>query len=74
LLAWCPDGCTEAVMQAHGFTIEQIVELIRAGLVYRTFGFNSAGRERYCQLVRLAAASPLFLIIHDKSSRSHFSV
>ena len=28
LLASCPDGCTEAVMQAHGFTIEQIAELI----------------------------------------------
>ena len=35
LLASCPDGCTEAVMQAHGFTIEQIAELIRAGLATR---------------------------------------
>ena len=35
LLASCSDGCTEAVMQAHGFTIEQIAELIRAGLATR---------------------------------------
>jgi hypothetical protein len=32
LLASCPDGCTEAIMLAHGFTIEQMVELVRTGL------------------------------------------
>ena len=32
LLASCRDGCTEAVMLAHGFTVEQMVEIIRAGL------------------------------------------
>jgi hypothetical protein len=32
LLASCRDGCTEAIMLAHGFTIPQMVELIRAGL------------------------------------------
>jgi hypothetical protein len=32
LLASCPDGCTEAIMLAHGFSIEQMVELVRAGL------------------------------------------
>jgi hypothetical protein len=32
LLASCPDGCTEAIMLAHGCTIPQVVELIRAGL------------------------------------------
>jgi hypothetical protein len=32
LLASCRDGCTEAIMLAHGFTIEQMVELVRAGL------------------------------------------
>jgi hypothetical protein len=31
LLAFC-DGCTEAMMLAHGFTIAQMVELVRAGL------------------------------------------
>jgi hypothetical protein len=32
LLAGSRDGCTEAIMLAHGFTIEQMVELIHAGL------------------------------------------
>jgi hypothetical protein len=32
LLASCRDGCTEAIMLAHGFSIEQVVELVRAGL------------------------------------------
>jgi hypothetical protein len=29
LLASCRDGCTEAMMLAHGFTIPQMVELLR---------------------------------------------
>jgi hypothetical protein len=32
LLAGSPDGCTEALMLAHGFTVKQMVELVRAGL------------------------------------------
>jgi hypothetical protein len=32
LLACCRDGCTEAMMIAHGFTIEQMVGLVRGGL------------------------------------------
>jgi hypothetical protein len=32
LLASCRDGCTEAILLAHGFTIPQMVELVRAGL------------------------------------------
>jgi hypothetical protein len=32
LLASSRDGCTEAIMPAHGFTIEQMVELVRAGV------------------------------------------
>jgi hypothetical protein len=30
LLASTRDGCTEAIMLAHGFTVELMVELIRA--------------------------------------------
>jgi hypothetical protein len=30
LLASCRDGCTEAIMLAHGFTIPLMVELVRA--------------------------------------------
>jgi hypothetical protein len=36
LLSSCRDGCTEALMIAHGFTVEQIVELVRAGLATAT--------------------------------------
>ena len=31
LLASCADGCTEAILIAHGFTVEQMVELVRIG-------------------------------------------
>jgi hypothetical protein len=31
LLAASSDGCTEAIMIAHGFTIKQMVELVHAG-------------------------------------------
>jgi hypothetical protein len=36
LLASCHDDCTEAVMLAHGFTVDQVVELVRAGLASAT--------------------------------------
>jgi hypothetical protein len=32
LLASCRDGCMEAIMLAHGFTVPQMVNLVRAGL------------------------------------------
>ena len=32
LIAWSPDGMTEAMLLAHGFTVEMLVDLIRAGL------------------------------------------
>ena len=32
LLAASPDGCTEALMFANGFTAELLVELVRAGV------------------------------------------
>jgi hypothetical protein len=32
LLAASPDGCTEALMFANGFTAELLIELVRAGL------------------------------------------
>ena len=32
LAASAADGCTEAVMLAHGFSIDMLVELINAGL------------------------------------------
>jgi hypothetical protein len=36
LLAVSPDGCTEAIMLAHGFTVPQMVELVHAGLATAT--------------------------------------
>jgi hypothetical protein len=39
LLAASPDGCTEAIMVAHGFTVDMMVKLVRAGLA-------TAGTER----------------------------
>jgi hypothetical protein len=33
LLAASPEGCTEALMFANGFTAELLIELVRAGLV-----------------------------------------
>jgi hypothetical protein len=36
LLASCRDGCTEAIMLTHGFSIDQMVELVRAGLATAT--------------------------------------
>jgi hypothetical protein len=46
LLASCRDGCTEAMMLAHGFTIEQMVELVRAGLASATAGRVVAGSRK----------------------------
>jgi hypothetical protein len=36
LLASCRDGCTEAMLLAHGFTVPQMVELVRSGLATAT--------------------------------------
>jgi hypothetical protein len=46
LLAGSPHkGCAEAVMLAHGFTVAQMVELVRAGLASATAQRVRAGRE-----------------------------
>jgi hypothetical protein len=36
LLAASRDGCTESILIAHGFTVPQLVELVRAGLATAT--------------------------------------
>ena len=68
LLAGCgPDGCTEALLLAHGFTTSQMVELVRAGLATATAERVVAGglklevaRVRITEAGRraLAATSP----------------
>jgi hypothetical protein len=45
LLASCHDGCTEAMMVAHGFTVPQLIELVRAGLATATAEPVVAGSE-----------------------------
>jgi hypothetical protein len=45
LLAASRDGCPESIMLAHGFTIPQMVELVRAGLASASSERVRAGRE-----------------------------
>ena len=47
LLASCRDGCTEAILLAHGFTVEQMVELVRSGLATTTAERIVAGSRRF---------------------------
>jgi hypothetical protein len=46
LLASCPDGCTEALMLAHGFTTELLVRLVRGGLASAKAGHMVAGGQK----------------------------
>jgi hypothetical protein len=46
LLAASRDGCTEALLLAHGFTIPQMVELVRARLATATAGRVVAGSRK----------------------------
>jgi hypothetical protein len=46
LLASCGvEGCSEHVLRAHGFTTEQMVELVRSGLATATPQRVRAGRD-----------------------------
>jgi hypothetical protein len=51
------DGCTEAIMLAHGFSIEQLVALVRAGLA-------TASAKR------MAARPPLMRGVDPKDPRT----
>jgi hypothetical protein len=47
LLAGCPnEGCAEAVKLAHGFTVAQLVELVRSGLATATPQRVTEGGQR----------------------------
>jgi hypothetical protein len=52
LLAASPDGCTEAIMLAHGFTVELLVELCMAELTIATPERMVAG-GRTVQIARM---------------------
>jgi hypothetical protein len=57
LLAASPDGCTEAIMRAHGFTVPQMAELIRAGLATAIPERRVAGRRKVeVMVVRITEA------------------
>jgi hypothetical protein len=45
LLASCPEGCTEAIMLAHGIPVDLMVELVRAGLATATAQRVKAGLD-----------------------------
>jgi hypothetical protein len=54
LLASSRDGCTEAILQAHGFSVRQIVELVRAGLAIATpERVVAGGRSDFSDAARL---------------------
>jgi hypothetical protein len=68
LLASCQDGCTEAIMHAHGFTTGQMVELVRAGLEQSRYDFVRTKRDRRggLELVPSGAFAP-----SKSSARTH---
>jgi hypothetical protein len=45
LLAASRDGATEAILRAHGFTVPQLIELVRAGLASATAERVVAGKK-----------------------------
>jgi hypothetical protein len=47
LAASCRDGCTESMMLAHGFTVAQMVELVRAGLATANAERVVAGARKF---------------------------
>jgi hypothetical protein len=57
LLASSPDGATEAVMLAHGFTVPLMVELVRAGLAsVTTERVVAGGRAREVARMKITEA------------------
>jgi hypothetical protein len=54
ILAGHPEGCTEALLKASGFTVGLLGKLIRAGLATATPGIVKAGGSRTLGVVRLA--------------------
>ena len=54
LLAASPEGCSEAIMLAHGFALDFLVELIRTGMATtRTERVVAGGRAMEVARVRI---------------------
>jgi len=57
LLAASPDGCSEAIMLAHGFTVDFLVDLIRTGMATtRIESVVAGGRAMEVARVRITEA------------------
>jgi hypothetical protein len=57
LLSASPDGCTEAIILAHGFTTDFLVDLIRAGLATaQTERAVAGGRSMQVTRIRITGA------------------
>jgi hypothetical protein len=57
LLAASPRGCTEAIMRAHGFTVDMLAKIVLAGLATVTTERVVAGRKTIeVTRVRITAA------------------
>jgi hypothetical protein len=68
LLASSRDGCTEAILLAHGFTIKQIVELVHAGLATAHSQRVIVGR-RTIEVARVKITEAGRLALTDKPKR-----
>jgi hypothetical protein len=65
LLAGCPDGCTDALMFANGFTAEQLLDLVHAGLATATAERMVAGNQKIeVARLRITEAGRLALAGH----------
>jgi hypothetical protein len=56
LLAGSREGCTKAMMRAHGFSIDMLLELVRAGLATTKRQRVVAGRQTDIARVRITEA------------------
>jgi hypothetical protein len=66
LLASCRDGCTEAIMLAHGFSIDMMVGLVNAGLATATAARVVAGWATIeVARVRITEAGRQALCVHQ---------
>jgi hypothetical protein len=70
LLAPSRDGCTEAMMLAHGFTIVMLVELVRAGLATATSERVVAG-GRTIEVARVRITGAGRRALADKQPKEH---
>jgi hypothetical protein len=68
-LASCRDGCTEAILLAHGFTIAQMVA-VRAGLATATAERVVGNRKIEVARVRITEAGRKVLATSDRDGNS----